>query len=88
MKTKRFARIQMGMVAELFATADDVAALFNPELVWVDITSRTEIAEGWLFDGSRFAAPATVIPPAAPSIADLQAQLRSLTAQVAALSGK
>jgi len=62
--------------------------LFNPALIWVDVTDRTDVAEGWLYEGGSFAAPlppTTPAAPDAPSLAHLQEQLRSLTAQLAAL---
>jgi hypothetical protein len=33
-----YARIDNGAVAELFETDGDITTMFNPELIWVDIT--------------------------------------------------
>jgi hypothetical protein len=84
---KTYARIQGGIVAELLRTDGDITAMFHPALVWVDVSSRPEIAEGWSFDGQHFVSP-SVPPPVAPvpTIAELQAQIAALGAQLAALS--
>ena len=37
---KTYARIQDGRVAELFATDGDITSMFNPALVWVDVSSQ------------------------------------------------
>jgi len=86
MATKTFARIQDGAVAELFATDADISSLFAPALVWVDVTGISGVAQGCLYDGSAFTAPPPVAAPPAPSLADLQAQLQALAAQIAALT--
>ncbi len=88
MTAKRFARIQDGGVAEIFSTRDRLETLFHSALIWVDVTDRIDVAEGWRFDGNDFAppvAPAAPSLPDAPSLLRLQEQLRSLTAQMAAL---
>ncbi len=85
---RTYARIQNGTVAELLKTDGDITHMFNPALVWVDVSSQADVAEGWHFDGTTFTAPATNHTLAqAPSIAELQAQLAALSAQIAALSG-
>jgi hypothetical protein len=84
---KTYARIQDGRVAEVLKTDRDIRAMFNPLLVWVDVSSQPDVVEGWDFDGTHFTPPAE--PPAAaqlPTIAELQAQLAAITAQLAALS--
>jgi hypothetical protein len=86
---KIYARIDNGMVAELLATDGNIAAMFNPAILWIDVTSQQEIAEGWSFDGANFAPPPAPPPapaPAAPTIADMQARIATLAAQLAALS--
>jgi len=83
---KTFARIQDGLVAELFATDADITELFVPALVWVDVTEVPGVVQGWLYDGSAFTAPPPVPAPPPPSLADLQAQLQALAAQIAALT--
>ena len=87
---KTYARIQDGLVAETLKTEGDITSMFNPALVWVDVSSRPDIAEGWQFDGTNFSPPPAP-PPAAPAtatIAELQAQLAALSAQLATLSAK
>jgi hypothetical protein len=84
---KCYARIQDGIVAELLRTDGDIASMFNHALVWVDVSSHADIAEGWLFDGTNFTPPPAP-PPAAtlPTIAELQAQLTAISARLATLS--
>ena len=90
---KTYARIQDDLVAELLKTDGDIKSMFHPALVWVDVSSQANVAEGWQFDGTNFTPP-PVPPPApppagpAPTIAGLQAQLAVLSAQLATLSGK
>ena len=87
---KTYARIQDGLVAETLRTEGDIISMFNPALVWVDVSSRPDIAEGWQFDGTNFSPPPAPIPaaPATATIAELQAQLAALSAQLATLSAK
>ena len=43
-----YARIDNGMIVELFTTDLDIAELFHPDLIWVDITSfEPKPREGW-----------------------------------------
>ena len=86
MTTRRFARVQDGRVAEVFTTEGDLETLFNPALTWVDVTDEPGVTEGWLQDGGRFTAPAPIAPPPGPSLAELQQQLRTLGAKIAALN--
>jgi hypothetical protein len=84
---KRYARIQDGVVAELLATNGDIVAMFNPALIWIDVSSELEVAEGYSFDGTHFTPP--LVPPAVasvPTIAELQARIAALAAELAALS--
>jgi hypothetical protein len=86
---KTYARIQDGVVAELLTTDGDITSMFNPALVWANVTSQPDIAEGWHFDGTKFTPPPT--PPAVapvPTIAELHAQLTALSVALAKLSGK
>lgn len=61
-----YARIQDGIVAELYTPLQGVsiATCFAPGLVWIDVTSQPNVAPGWTYDGSTFAAPVT--PPLTP----------------------
>jgi hypothetical protein len=83
---KKYARIQGGLVAELLMTEGDIAAMFNPAIVWIDVSSRPGIAEGWSFDGANFVPPPRPASPSAPTIAELQARVAILAAELAALS--
>lgn len=84
---KTYARIQDGRVAEVLKTEGDIKSMFNPNLVWVDISSQPNVAENWHFDGSKFTAPPAA-PSAAPTatVAELQAQLAVLGAKLKTLS--
>ncbi|WP_459177416.1 hypothetical protein [Ewingella americana] len=57
---KKYARINNGMVAELFETDTDIKKLFHPSLIWVDITDLPhKPSEGWQFKEGLFSeAPA------------------------------
>ena len=41
-----YARIQDGVVAELFTTDRDIATLFHPALQWVNVTDASGTAPG------------------------------------------
>ena len=86
---RTYARIQNGVVAETLKTSSDITKMFNPTLVWIDVTTQAEVREGWHFDGKKFSPPpesATAAPM--PTIAELRAQLAALDAKITALSGK
>jgi hypothetical protein len=84
---RTYARIQNGIVAELLKTDGDITSMFNPELVWIDVSSQSAVVDGWMLDGEDFMPPEILPPPEAVlTIAQLQAQIAALAAQVAALS--
>jgi hypothetical protein len=84
---RTYARIQDGIVAELLKTASDITKMFSPSLVWVDVTSQTQIKEGWHFDGKEFAPPpAASVSTQAPTLSELQAQVSALQTKLAALA--
>lgn len=86
---KTYARIQDGLVAELLETEHDITNMFNPALFWVDIGSRVGIHEGWQFDGVEFTSPTvSSVVARALTLAELQAQLSVLSAQIAALKSR
>ena len=86
---RTYARIQNGTVVELLKTEGDITAMFNPALVWVDVSSQTDVSEGWQFDGTHFTPPpAQPTSSPLPSITELHAKLAALSAQIAALTGK
>jgi hypothetical protein len=88
-----YARIQNGVVAELIATDLNPAQLFNPGLQWV-LVEASGVAPGWVASinsntgAVSFAPPPPAAPslPVVPSIAQLQAELAVLTAQIATLT--
>lgn len=76
---KTYARIYAGQVAELFSTDQDIATLFHPALVWVDITGMSpQPQERWLYAGGVFSPPPPPAPPPPPRPTPLQ-WLRRLT---------
>ncbi len=85
---RTYARIDNGAVAELFSTSGNMCEMFSATLVWIDVTSQPSVAIGWLYDGQSFSAPQppAVSPLSAATIAELQVQLQSLAAQIAALA--
>lgn len=82
-----YARIQNGTVAELITTSMDPSQLFNPALVWAQVTTQG-VTVGWSYSNGAFTAPQPVVPPAlvTPSLSQLQAELTAITAQIAALT--
>lgn len=87
MSIRTYARIQDGIVAEVLKTNADIATMYSPMLVWVDVTTQVGIRDGWRFDGKTFSPPAALTSNvSAPTIAELRAQLAALGAKIAALS--
>lgn len=84
---RTYARIQEGRVVELMTTSADISTMFHPALTWVDASSVTGIAEGWMYDGSAFSkAVVSEVSPPALSISAMQAQLAIFAAQLTALT--
>ena len=82
-----YARIQNGVVAEIISTAADPATLFNPALIWEPV-SQSAVTVGWTYANGSFSAP---VPPATPtltlpSLSQLQAELTTIQAQIAAMT--
>lgn len=84
-----YARVQLGVVMELFTTSQSIAGLFNPAMQWVDVTAASPpVQVGWQQQaGGGFAQPAAapVVTPAL-TLGSVQTQLAALQAQVAALA--
>ncbi len=85
---KTYARLVDGIVAELLTTAANPVQLFHPSLQWVDVTSQTGIQIGSVQNGSGFIAPPAPTPTViqTPSLAQLQSELSTLSAQIAAFA--
>ena len=64
-----FARIDKGVVAELFQPPKGVAIrdCFPPSLTWVDCGDTPDVAQGWLYDGAAFSPPPAPAPAAKPT---------------------
>lgn len=86
-----YARLQNGIVAELFTTTVNIDGLFPPSLIWLDVTDVPQAAVGWTAQGSVVIPPARApqpppmvhAPPSAlTSLATVQAQLTMLQAQL------
>ncbi len=84
---KTYARVAGGVVLELFSTALAINSLFPPGITWVDVTSVSGIAIGWLQIGNGFTAPAAQTPTIpVVTLASVQAQLTALQSQVNAIA--
>ena len=82
-----YARVANGIVMELFSTSANIATLFPPQIVWVDVTAIAGIQVGWVQSGSTFVPPAAqtaTIPT--PTLASVQAQLTALQNQLNAIA--
>lgn len=62
---KNYARIDGGVIVELFATDGDMSEMFHPDLVWVEIPDGVSPASGWSYADGIFLAPA---PPTTEQI--------------------
>jgi len=55
---KTYARIERGIVHELFTTDGNIKELFHPSMHWVDVTGLTpEPSEGWQYLRGKFCKP-------------------------------
>lgn len=60
---RNYARIDDGIVVELFKTDLDITTIFHPDMLWIDITDlEVRPAEGWTFEADRFAEPVAPVP--------------------------
>ena len=60
-----FARIQSGVVAELFTppAGVSIASCFHSALLWVDVTAQPTVVPGWSYSGGVFTPPAALAAP-------------------------
>lgn len=68
---RSYARIDGGIVVELFSTDGNIAEMFHPDLIWVEIPEGETPVEGWGYNGETFS------PPSPPS--DEQLAFAALT---------
>ena len=71
---KSYARIDGGLVAELFSTDGDITEMFHPELVWVEVPSGADVGCGWRFTAGEFIAPIPTSPTADETAAVIAAR--------------
>lgn len=64
---KNYARIEGGIVAELFETDGDIAEMFHPDLVWVEVPKGCSPQVGWVCIGDEFS-PTEAPQPSAEEI--------------------
>jgi hypothetical protein len=83
---KTYARIQDHVVAELLTTDLDITGRFNPALMWVDVSGIPGVAPGWHQSSTGLSPPPAPLPPVTPSLPELQIQLATISAQLAAFS--
>jgi hypothetical protein len=93
MTIRTYARVADGKVFELLRSDGDIAAMFHPEIRWVDVTDlRAEghgVDVGWVQTADGFIAPPPSVPPqalAAPNLAELRAEVARLSTLVASLA--
>jgi len=85
---RAYARIDGGVVAELLSTDGNMAEMFHPDLIWVDITDADpKPQQGWLFDGNGFFPPPGPTPEQvlAVNTATRDALMRVAAASIAPL---
>lgn len=58
---KTYARIDNGIVAELFSTDGDITEMFHPDLVWVEVPDEA-VAVGWTYAAGKFDTPVVPVP--------------------------
>lgn len=83
---QNYARVEDGLVMEVFRTDQPIGALFHPGLTWVRVPDDEAVAPGWGFDGKVFGPPASQ-PHAgeAPSLASIMTELAAIQAELASL---
>ncbi|WP_160286407.1 hypothetical protein [Pseudomonas knackmussii] len=74
---KTYARIEAGAVAELFSTDGDIAEMFHPDLVWVEVPDGVEVATGWTYEGGEFHAPTLPVPTTEQVFASMQGAVQA-----------
>ena len=85
---KTYARVDAGVVAELYSTDVELGGLFHPALQWVDVTGLP-VGVGWVeIDGGFAAPPAVADRLSPPTLGALQAQLAALAVQIARLQAQ
>ncbi|WP_353326204.1 DUF4376 domain-containing protein [Chitiniphilus shinanonensis] len=61
----RYARIQDGLVVELFETDGDIGTMFHQDLVWVDVSAHAPAPQpGWRYEDGTLSPPEALPLPA------------------------
>ena len=85
-ETRVYARVASGVILELLQSSINPTKLFHPALHWTDVTGQP-VQVGWTQTASGFAPPvvASAVASVMPSVAELQAEIKLLSAKIAAL---
>lgn len=70
---KTYARIENGVVVELFTTDGNMAEMFHPDLIWEDVTNAAGVKEGWKKSGPNADGSVVFIAPPGLALEDLKA---------------
>jgi len=65
---KNFARIEFGVVVELFSTEGNIQEMFHPDLLWVEIGERDTPELGWMYSDGTFSEPP---PPSSEKLSEI-----------------
>lgn len=57
-----YARIEECKVMELFETDGDIAQMFHPSLVWVEVPDGDPVEQNWVCVNGVFSAPTPIVP--------------------------
>lgn len=75
---KTYARIENGVVVEIFRTAGDITQMFHPDFKWVEVPDGIEVEERWAFQAGVFSPPA---PPQSTRADEIKARLVAIDAE-------
>lgn len=75
----KHARIEKGIVCEVIETDHPIAALYHPDLLWIEIDGSQDVVPGWVMRLDGFSPPDPVPVPESASQPDLAQLLHRLT---------
>jgi len=73
---KNYARIESGVVVELFSTDGDISEMFHPDLVWVEVPSNIEPVIGWVYESGEFHASTPPVLTAEQVFSSIQSAIQ------------